>query len=197
MLELKLQYSGHLMQSWLIWKDPDAGKDWGQEEKGVTGWDGWMASLTRWREFEWILGVGEGQEGLACCDSWGHKELDTTKWLNWTERVQGFPGGSDGKESACNVGDLGSIPGSGRSPGEGKGNPLWYSCLENPMDRGAWWAIVHGVAKSQTRLSNFTSLCSKQTGWRCLMSVLPHWKQNCLEIEEWSLFPTRTSIIGN
>ena len=62
----------------------------------------------------------------------------------------GFPGGSEVKASACNVGDLGSIPGSGRSPGEGNGNPLQYSCLENPMDRGAWWATVHGVAKSQT-----------------------------------------------
>ena len=62
------------------------------------------------------------------------------------------------KASGYNVGDLGSIPGSGRSPGEGNGNPLQYSCLENPMDGGAWWAAVHGVAKSQTRLSNFTSL---------------------------------------
>ena len=55
----------------------------------------------------------------------------------------------------CNAGDLGSIPGSGRSPGEGNGNPLQYSCLENPMDRGAWWATVHGVAKSRTQLSDF------------------------------------------
>ena len=60
---------------------------------------------------------------------------------------KGFAGGSDSKESACNAGDLGSIPGSGRSPGEGNGNPLQYSCLENSMDRGAWWATVHGVAK--------------------------------------------------
>ena len=60
-----------------------------------------------------------------------------------------------GKESACNAGDSGSIPGSGRSPGEGSGNPLQYSCLGNPMDRGAWWATVHGVAKSRTRLSDF------------------------------------------
>ena len=67
-----------------------------------------------------------------------------------------FPGGSDGKVSAYNAGDPGSIPGSGRSPGEGNGNPLQYSCLENPMDRGAWLATVHGVAKSQTRLSDFT-----------------------------------------
>ena len=67
-----------------------------------------------------------------------------------------FPGGSDGKASAYNVGDLGSIPGSGRSPGEGNGNLLQYSCLENPMDGGAWQATVHEVAKSWWRLSNFT-----------------------------------------
>ena len=60
--------------------------------------------------------------------------------------------------SASNAGDLGSIPGWGRSPGEGNGNPLQYSCLENPMDGGAWWATVHGVAKSQTRLSDLTNL---------------------------------------
>ena len=59
---------------------------------------------------------------------------------------------------AYNAGDLGLIPESGRSSGEGNGNPLQYSCLENPMDRGAWWATVHGVAKSQTQLSDFTSL---------------------------------------
>ena len=64
-----------------------------------------------------------------------------------------FPGGSDSKESACNVGDSGSIPGVGRSPGEGNCNPLQYSCLENSMDRGAWWATVHGVGKGQTQLS--------------------------------------------
>ena len=62
----------------------------------------------------------------------------------------GFPGGSDGKESAHNVGDLSLIPGLERSPGEGNGNPLQYSCLENPMDRGAWWATVCRVLKSQT-----------------------------------------------
>ena len=70
--------------------------------------------------------------------------------------MMGFPGGSDGKASACNAGDPGLIPGSGRSPGEGNGNPLQYSCLENPMDREAWWAIVHGVAKNRTRLSDIT-----------------------------------------
>ena len=60
------------------------------------------------------------------------------------------------KASTYNAGDLGSIPGSGRSPGEGNGNPLQYPCLENRMDGGAWWATVHGVAKSWTRLSDFT-----------------------------------------
>jgi len=66
------------------------------------------------------------------------------------EYTQGFPGGSDGKESACNAGDPGLIPVSGRSPGGGHGNPLQYPCLENSRDRGAWQTIVHGVAKSQT-----------------------------------------------
>ena len=68
----------------------------------------------------------------------------------------GFSGGSDGKASACNGGDLGPIPGLGRSAGEGNGNPLQYSCLENPLDGGAWWATVQVFAKSQIRLSNFT-----------------------------------------
>ena len=67
----------------------------------------------------------------------------------------GFPGGSDGKVSACNAGDPGLIPGLGGFLGEGNGNPFQYSCLENPMDRGAWEAIVHRVKKSWTRLSNF------------------------------------------
>ena len=66
----------------------------------------------------------------------------------------GFPGGSDGKESASNAGDPGLIPGSGRSPGEGNGNPFQYSCLENSLDRGAWRATVHGVTKSETQLSD-------------------------------------------
>ena len=60
----------------------------------------------------------------------------------------GFPGSSDGKASAYNVGDPGLIPGSGRSTGEGNSNPLQYSCLENPTDQGAWWATIHGAAKS-------------------------------------------------
>ena len=70
--------------------------------------------------------------------------------------VIGFPGGSDSKEPTCQSRRPGSIPGSGRSPGERNGNPLQYSCLENPMDRGAWWTTAHGVAKSLTRLSTHT-----------------------------------------
>ena len=64
-----------------------------------------------------------------------------------------YAGGLDGKESACNVGDMGLITGLGKSPGEGNANPIQYSCLENPMDRGAWQATVHRIAGSQTRVS--------------------------------------------
>ena len=80
--------------------------------------------------------------------TWGSSEVA------FTLRVMGFPGGSDGEEPTCDTGDPGSVPGLGRSPGEGHGNRLQYSCLGNPMDRGAWWAIVHGVTKSQTRPNN-------------------------------------------
>ena len=89
-----------------------------------------------------------------------YKNLKNTRWLHFFLTIyfyfiyhlshRGFPGGSDGKESACNAGDSGSSPGLGRSPGEGHGNPLQYSCLENSTDRGAWWATVHGVAKNKT-----------------------------------------------
>ena len=84
MLKLKL-WPPHV-KSWLIGKDSDAGRDWGQEEKGTTeddmaGWHHWLDG----RESEWTPGVGDGQEGLACCNSWGRKELDTTEWLNWKD----------------------------------------------------------------------------------------------------------------
>ena len=91
MLKLKLQYfakSSHAIhvKSWLIGKDSDAGRDWGQEEKGTTedemaGWHHWLDG----HEFAWTPGVVDGQGGLACCNSWGCKESDTTEWLNWTE----------------------------------------------------------------------------------------------------------------
>ena len=83
--------------------------------------------------------------------SWAHPSKPTQSPLpRFSPHQSGFSGGSDGKKSVCNAGDLGSIPGSGRSPKEGNGNPLQYSCLENPMDGGTWQATVHGVTKSQT-----------------------------------------------
>ena len=109
-------------KSWLIGKDSDAGRDWGQEEKGTTEDEmaGWHHRLDG-REFEWTPGVGDGQGSLACCDSWGHRVgHDWATELNWTSLLFG----------------------------EGNGTPLEYSCLENPMDGGAWWAAVHGILKS-------------------------------------------------
>ena len=86
MLKLKLQYFGHLMWRVDSLEDSDAGRDWGQEEKGTTedemaGWHHWLKG----RESEWTPGVGDGQGGLACCDSWGCKESDTTEWLIWSD----------------------------------------------------------------------------------------------------------------
>ena len=75
-----------------------------------------------------------------------------------SHQPEAFPGGSSGKKSACNPGDLGSVPGLKRSPEDGNGYPLQYSCLENPMDRGAWWVTVHRVAKSRTRLNDLISV---------------------------------------
>ena len=86
MLKLKLQYFGHLMQRADSLEKTDAGRDWRQEEKGTTedemaGWHDWLDG----HESGWTPGVGDGQGGLACCNSWGRKELDTTEWLNWTK----------------------------------------------------------------------------------------------------------------
>ena len=122
------------VKNWLIGKDPDAGKDWRQEEKGTTENEmaGWHHQLDG-HEFEQALGAGDGQGSLVYYSPWGCKESDRTEWLNWTD-----PGGSDSKDSACNAGDLGSIPGSERFPGEMNGYPVQYSCLENSMDKGAW-----------------------------------------------------------
>ena len=92
-----------------------------------------------------------------------------------------FPGGSHGNASPYSAGDLGLIPRSGRSPGEGNGNPLQYFCLENPLERGAWQATVHGVTKSQTRLSDFilsiTFIWENEEKAQCTMQC-----QRCIEI---------------
>ena len=82
-----------------------------------------------------------------------------------SQGVVGLSDDLDGKESACNAGDTCSIPGWGRSPGGGNSNPLQYSCLENSMDRGSWWATVHGVPKNQTQLSNYTHTHTHTQSW--------------------------------
>ena len=106
-----------------------------------------MDDITDWWTWVWISSGSwwwTERPGVLQSPRAGH---DWTTELNWID-------GSNGKESTSNVGDPGSIPRSGRSPGEGNGNPLQYSCLKNLMDRGAWWATVHGLVNSQTWLSN-------------------------------------------
>ena len=110
-------------------------------------------TFTPWRR-KWqpipvfLPGESQGRGSLVGCHLWGRTESDTTEATQ--QQQHRIPGGSEVKASACNVGDLGSIPGLGRSPGEGTGNPLQYSCLENPMDGEAQWATIHEVAKSPT-----------------------------------------------
>ena len=127
-----------------------------------------------------VLLVGEGvvralggtqrkEHWKRSCWLYSHK-ASGTYWGFWVSG--GFPGSSvvrNPPASAGNAGDLGSIPGSGRSPGGGHGNPLHYSCLESPMDRRAWWATVHGVAKSQTRLCDWVCMLSLGSPKRCYM----------------------------
>ena len=91
---------------------------------------------------------------------WGRKELEMTEQLTLSLSFEASKVALVVKNLSANAGDPGSIPGLGRSPGEGNGNPLQYSCQENPVDRGAWWATVDGVAKSRTRLSDFTIFLS-------------------------------------
>ena len=91
-------------------------------------------------------------------DGWGYYLPGAKLWCGLLWWLSPFQSGSEGKASACNAGDPGLIPGSGRSPGERNGNPLQYSCVENSMDGEAWSATVHGLAKSWTRLSDFTLL---------------------------------------
>ena len=129
------------------------------------GWESWMASLTRWtwvwassRNWWWTgkPGMLQSMGSQRIRHDWAtEQEQQLLKFiaksslsiLGQEELPLAGASSSVDKESACNAGDLGSIPWSGRSPGEGNGNPLHYSCLENPMNRGAWWATVHGVAR--------------------------------------------------
>ena len=94
-----------------------------------------------------LPGESQGWESLMGCHLWGRTESDTTEVTQQHSSLVGFPGGSAVKNLPVSAEDTGSIPRSGRSPGEESGNPLQYSCLGNPMERGAWWATAHGVTK--------------------------------------------------
>ena len=155
MLKLKLQYFGHLM--WRVGKASDAGRDWGQEEKGTTedemaGWHHWLDG----REPQWTPGVGDGQGGLACCDSWGRKESDTTERLIW----------SDGNSSFHRIDFLSKFLGK-----------LWWKSKFLPKYFGPWlfsaWNNTH--AKDTFWGDKFCSPI-----WRtlcCILSVLTQfWK---------------------
>ena len=128
-------------KSWLT------GKDWCWQGLGAggegddRGWDGWMASPIQWR-WVWVNSGSwwwTGRPGVS-------QDLDMTEWLNWTDMyIWGIPDCS--KNPPANAGDTGLISGLRRSPGQGNGNSLQYSCLGCSMDRGAWWAIIYGVTK--------------------------------------------------
>ena len=144
------------VKNWLTGKDPDAGKDWRQEEKEMTKDEvGWMVSPT---QLTWVLVISgrwrwTGKPGVPQSMWLQRVRHDWATELN-RNNCEGLPDDSVSKESACNAGDTGSVPGSGRFPGGGNSNPLQYSCLENPMDRGAWQVIVYGVSKSRTQLND-------------------------------------------
>ena len=132
---------------------------WGSSLVGYTGvqWGMQRCSVVCWGA-RGVLGCHVQWGVLGCSLHWGTQGTVVCSGVYWGTRSRaGFPGGSDGEDSADNAGDPGWIPGAGRSPGGGHGNPLQYSCLENPLDRGAWRATVHGVGKSRTGLSDSRS----------------------------------------
>ena len=111
-------------------------------------------SWTRLNRLSMHTRIWRGVSSIAKNISGNGHQLDSLTIGDENTSFESYPGSSAGNESACNAGDLGLIPGLGRSPGEGNGNPLQYFCLENSMDRGAWRATVHWVAKSQIQLSD-------------------------------------------
>ena len=145
-------------------------------------------SLSKLRE------IVKGQGSLACCSPWGCKEWDMTQQLNtYINNVCiGLPLWLSSKESTCNAGDAGDIcwiPGLGKFPGGGHGNPLKYSCLENPMDRGAWQATVHKVTKSRTPLKWLSTnahmciaellCCNLKSTQYCKSTIFQQQQKNC------------------
>ena len=182
MLKLKFQYFGHLMQridsleKTLMLRKIEGRRRRGQQRMtlldGIT--DSMDMSLSKQGSWWWIGKPGVLQSmGLQRV---GHNWVTA---LKWTYIWMGFPGGVLVKCPPANTGDKGSIPRSGRFPEVGNGNPLQYSCLGNPMDSGAWWATVHGVAKSQTQLSTqalidyiWIGMTVAEIIWRDLQSVV-------------------------
>ena len=141
------------------------GKSHGQRSLvGCSPWSRWKSSRTERLHFHFSLScIGEGNGNPLQCSCLKNSGDRGAWWaaVYWvaqsrTRLKQLSSSSSRVKASDCNAENLGSISESERSPGEGNGHPLQYSCLENPMDRGAWWAPVHGVTKSQTRLSDLT-----------------------------------------
>ena len=143
----------------LVKNPPAMGETWVQP----LGWEDRLememathSSILAWR-------IPQTEEPSGLMSIWSHRVGH--KWSDFRLKSSsgnsiwwGFPYSSVGKESVCNARDLGSIPGSRRSPGDGNGNPLQYSCVENPMDRGAWQAKIHGVPKSWTHLKRLSIL---------------------------------------
>ena len=136
-------------------------------QAGILQWDAISSSRgSFWhRNWTWVsctagrfFTIWATKEGRIAHYNTISNSLFFNSYLSFVNPSSGSDWFSDGRAFTCNAGDLGSIPGSGRSPGEGNGSPLQYSCLENPRDRGAWWATVHGVTKSRTWLSNFSFL---------------------------------------
>ena len=146
------------VKNWLTGKDPDAGKDWGQEEKGareeeIVGRHHWLSG----HGFGWTPGVGDGQGGLACCGSWGLKELDTTEWQNWTEPNKDFPGGSDSKSVCLQCRRPEFDPGVRKIPWRRKWQPTPVFLSGKSHGQRSLVGYSPWGSQSQTALSNWTA----------------------------------------